>query len=182
MEQTEYIEAQVRRWLEEVVIGLNLCPFAGGPYRDGRVRIVVTDAANEQTLLEDLQLELIRLDETPVAKLETTVMVLGNIFPEFEDYNQFLDLVDVLIEEFGWTGEFQVASFHPQYQFADTTPDAAENFTNRSPYPLLHLIREASLEKAVESYPDVGQIPERNIAKMRALSAEEKRRYFPYLV
>ncbi len=181
METPEQVETAVRRWLEELVIGLDLCPFAGQPYRDGRVRIMVTDAANEQTLLEDLQLELIRLRDTPAAELETTVMVLADIFPEFEDYNQFLDPVDALLEQFGWVGEFQVASFHPQYQFADTAPEAAENLTNRSPYPLLHIIREASLEKALASYPHPERIPERNILKMRELSAADRRRYFPYL-
>jgi hypothetical protein len=100
---------------------------------------------------------------------------------DFEQYNAFFDLVDVWLREFGWEGDYQVASFHPDYQFADTDPDDPGNLTNRSPWPVFHLIREASIDRALSSHPDVEGIPERNIARVEALSPEERRRLFPYL-
>jgi len=148
----------INQWLDEVVIGLNLCPFAAKPRREKRVRIAISHATDEEALLNDLQAEL-----------------------EFEDYNDFLDAVDLWVEQFGWEGELQVASFHPQYQFADTEADEPGNLTNRSPWPMLHIIREESLEQAVDHYPDVEGIPERNIKRMEALSKDEKRKLFPYL-
>ena len=171
----------VQQWLEQVVIGLNLCPFAAKPYRDNQVRIQVCDSDTELGLLETLQAELTLLDERPVSEIETTVLVIPKLLQDFEDYNQFLDLVDGLLDEFEWAGEYQVASFHPQYCFAGVAPESPENLTNRSPYPLLHLIREASIEAALEHYDDPEGIPERNIKRMKALSEEEKRRLFAYL-
>ena len=115
------------------------------------------------------------------AELETTLLAIPDMLEDFADYNDFLDAVDLWVEQFGWEGELQVASFHPQYQFADTETDDPGNLTNRSPWPLLHIIREESLEKAIEHYPDVDAIPERNVARMKALSAEERARLFPHL-
>jgi len=132
-------------------------------------------------LLEDMQAELERLSDTPVSELETTVIAIPDMLEDFDDYNQFFDLVDLWLQQFGWEGEFQVASFHPHYQFADTDPDDAGNLTNRSPWPLLHLIREDSLEQALAHYPDPDGIPARNIARMESLNADERRRLFPYL-
>ena len=177
----EQIIDDVRTWLDEVVIGLNLCPFAAKPRDENRVRIVVSHARTEEALLEDLQRELEHLADTPVAELETTVLTIPDMLEDFEDYNDFLDAVDIWLEQFGWEGELQVASFHPQYQFADTEPDDAGNLTNRSPWPLLHIIREESLERAIEHFPDVDGIPARNIVRMEALTAEERQRLFPYL-
>lgn len=171
----------VRQWLENVVIGLNLCPFAAKPFGERRVRIAVSHATTEEALLNDLQAELERLSDTPLAELETTVLAIPRMLENFEDYNQFLDLVDLWLQQFGWEGELQVASFHPDYQFADTEPDDAGNLTNRAPWPLLHLIREDSLEAVLAHFPDVDAIPERNVARMKALTDEEKRRLFPYL-
>ena len=177
----EQIISDVEQWLDEVVIGLELCPFAAKPRREGRVRIAVSHAHDEEALLNDLQAELERLSDTPVAELETTLLAIPNMLEDFADYNDFLDAVDLWVEQFGWEGDLQVASFHPQYQFADTELDDPGNLTNRSPWPLLHIIREESLEKAIEHYPDVDAIPERNIARMKALGPEERKRLFPYL-
>lgn len=175
-EQTAHdtaIQAEVRRWLERVVVGLNLCPFAGRPLREERVRIVVSNATDEVALLTDLQLELARLDDTPARELETTLIAIPSMLADFADYNDFLDRVDELLQEFEWEGEYQVASFHPHYRFADTEADDVENLTNRSPVPLLHLLREASVEAAVDAHPDAEGIPDANIARMRALSAAQ---------
>ena len=136
------VEAAVRHWIETVVIGLNLCPFAARPFRAGQVRIHVSDCTDELELLTELQLELTRLDETPAAELETTIIAIPRMLADFLDYNDFLDRVDDLLEQFGWVGEYQLASFHPQYQFAGTQADDAENLTNRSPVPLLHILRD----------------------------------------
>ena len=171
----------INQWLDEVVIGLNLCPFAAKPQREKRVRVAISHATDEETLLNDLQAELERLSDTPVDELETTLLAIPDMLENFEDYNDFLDAVDLWVEQFGWEGELQVASFHPQYQFADTEADEPGNLTNRSPWPLLHIIREESLEQAIEHYPDVEGIPERNIKRMEALTADEKRKLFPYL-
>ena len=177
----EQIIADVEQWLDEVVIGLDLCPFAARPRREKRVRIEVSHATDDEALLNDLQAELERLSDTPAAELETTLLAIPNMLEDFADYNDFLDAVDLWVEQFGWEGDLQVASFHPQYQFADTEADDPGNLTNRSPWPLLHIIREESLEKAIEHYPDVDAIPERNIARMKALGPEERKRLFPYL-
>jgi hypothetical protein len=171
----------INQWLDEVVIGLNLCPFAAKPRREKRVRIAISHATDEEALLNDLQAELERLSDTPVEELETTLLAIPDMLENFEDYNDFLDAVDLWVEQFGWEGELQVASFHPQYQFADTEADEPGNLTNRSPWPMLHIIREESLEQAVDHYPDVEGIPERNIKRMEALSKDEKRKLFPYL-
>jgi len=175
----------VEQWLEQVVIGLNLCPFASKPYREKQVRIQVCNAVTELALLETLQDELRLIDESPVTDagtgIETTVLVIPNMLHDFDDYNQFLDLVDALLEEFSWTGEYQIASFHPQYCFGGVAPASPENLTNRSPYPLLHIIRETSIEAALEHYADPEGIPERNIERVSALSEEETRRLFSYL-
>jgi hypothetical protein len=177
----EQIIADVKQWLDEVVIGLDLCPFAARPRREKRVRIVVSHATDEEALLNDLQAELEHLSDTPAAELETTLLAIPDMLEDFADYNDFLDAVDLWVEQFGWEGDLQVASFHPQYQFADTEADDPGNLTNRSPWPLLHIIREESLEKAIEHYPDVDAIPERNIARMKALSPDERKRLFPHL-
>lgn len=167
--------AQTRCWLENVVLKHNLCPFAHKPFKGGQIRFVVTDSARPEFLLEDLQHELDYLRATPVEEVETTLLIHPGTLEDFLDYNDFLDVVDALLVEDGYEGEFQVASFHPDYQFADTRPKDAENYTNRSPWPMLHLIREDSLAQAVASYPEVDAIPERNIQTMNALGAEHHR-------
>ena len=175
------VELAVRQWLDSVVIGLNLCPFAARPVREGRLRVCVSEARDELELLTELQLELRKLDETPLAELETTVIAIPQMLADFADYNDFLDQVDALLEQFEWTGEYQVASFHPHYQFAGTMPDDAENLSNRSPWPLLHLLREDSVEAALDSHPDPDRIPQDNIQRLRGLTQEQRGQLFGYL-
>lgn len=173
--------ADTRAWLENVVIGLNLCPFASKPFREDAIRFVCSEAATEQQLLEELQSELLTLDNSPVDVIETTLLIVPNFLQDFFDYNQFLEWGDRLLRREQCEGIVQLASFHPDYCFAGAEPDDAENLTNRSPFPMLHLIREDSLEAALEKYPDSDRIPESNIAKMNELSNREKARLFPYL-
>lgn len=178
---TQAIEQQIQRWLDEVVIGLNLCPFAGKPRRNKQLKIHVCDANSEEMLLQELQSELAYIDEQPTQELETTLLVIPHILAKFADYNQFLNLADALLKEFSWQGDYQIASFHPHYCFAGRDPDAAENLTNRSPYPILHILREASLEAALTHYKEPEKIPAANIIRMESLSKAEKKELFPYL-
>jgi hypothetical protein len=166
------VEADVRRWLERAVIGLNLCPFAKAVYTKNQVRIVVSDASTERALLEELGEELALLRDTPAEQVDTTLLVHPQVLADFLDYNDFLDDADALVEALALDGVLQVASFHPQYQFAGTEPDAAENLTNRAPYPILHLLREDSVDRAVEAYPEPDSIIERNVETMRQLGPE----------
>ncbi|MFV0575419.1 MAG: DUF1415 domain-containing protein [Vibrio sp.] len=171
----------VEKWLLDVVIGLNLCPFAAKPQRNEQIRIFVSEAETEEMLLEDVFQEFQRLENTPVKELETTLVVIPNMLEDFDDYNFFLDWIDALIKQEDWQGIYQVATFHPDYCFAGADPDDAENLTNRAPYPVLHLIREESMEKAVKHYPNPEAIPDINIARVEALSESEKQQLFPYL-
>ncbi|WP_374555052.1 DUF1415 domain-containing protein [Thermomonas sp.] len=170
------MEADVRRWLERAVIGLNLCPFAKAVYVKQQVRIVVSDASTERALLEQLGEELALLRDTPAETVDTTLLVHPQVLGDFLDYNDFLDDADGLVEAMDLDGVLQVASFHPDYRFADTAPDDAGNLTNRAPWPILHLLREDSLDRAVAAYPDPDGIIERNIATMRELGIEGFRR------
>ena len=166
------VEADVRRWLERAVIGLNLCPFAKAVYVKDQVRIVVSDASTERALLEQLGEEMALLRDTAADDIDTTLLVHPQVLQDFLDYNDFLDDADALIEAMDLDGVLQVASFHPHYQFAGTEPDDAENLTKRAPYPSLHLLREDSIDRAVAAYPDPDGIIARNIATMRELGAE----------
>ena len=158
-----------RRWLERAVIGLNLCPFAKAVYVKQQVRFVLSDAATEEELLIDLGEELQRLHGTDPNEIDTTLIVHPRVLTDFIAYNDFLDLVDGLIAELDLEGELQVASFHPDYRFADSEADDPGNCTNRAPYPTLHLLREASLDKAVAAYPNADVIVERNLQTMAKL-------------
>lgn len=170
-----------RQWLEQVVVGLGLCPFAAQPLLEERVRIKVYSGTAELELLETLHEELTLLDEQTTAALETTLLLIPNMLTNFADYNQFLDRVDALLDTFCWHGKYQVASFHPQYCFADAAPGAAENLTNRAPYAILHLIREDSLTNALENFERPEEIPSRNIERVKTLSTDEKQRLFPWI-
>ncbi|MGF1717354.1 DUF1415 domain-containing protein [Photobacterium chitinilyticum] len=173
---------QVQQWLEDVVIGLNLCPFAAKPNRNKQIRIHVCESKAEDQLLEEIYQQIKELDETPAEVLETTLVVAPNLFEKFDNYNQFLDLVDALIIQTGKEGTYQIASFHPDYCFYDTKPDDAENLTNRSPFPIFHLIREASMEKVLKHYPDPEGIPGQNIQCVESLSPEQIKKLFPFLI
>ncbi len=171
----------VECWLDEVVIGLNFCPFAAKPRRNDQVRFVSSKATSEELLLADLQDELTLLDQTPSAEIETTLLIVPEMLADFYDYNQFLDLVDELLVQFEWEGVFQVASFHPDYCFADAEPDSVENLTNRSPCPILHIIREDSIEKALENISDPDEVYERNIQTMKNLKPDQIKTLFSHL-
>ena len=173
MGETEVIRA-TRKWVEDVVVGYNLCPFAKRELVRNRVRFVVSEAKTEDELLQALHSELQRLEDEP--EIETTLLIHPDVLRAFGPYNEFLDAADGLLAYLDMEGVYQIASFHPDYQFAGTEPDAAENYTNRSPFPMLHLLREASLEAAIDSYPDVDAIPQRNIELMEKLGAERMRK------
>ncbi|GAA5523901.1 hypothetical protein Maes01_00450 [Microbulbifer aestuariivivens] len=181
MKSDEEILRSVQQWLADVVVGLNLCPFARKPMRAGQIRFAISDAQSDQVLMEHLQAEIQRLDEHQPAELETTLLIVPAHLQRFEDFNQFLDLAEWLIDRQGYSGVYQLATFHPDYQFAGTTAEDTENLTNRAPLPILHLIREASIEQVLEKYPDPDSIPDNNIRRVEQLSREEKRRLFPYL-
>lgn len=157
----------VRCWVERLVVGENLCPFAKRELVQNRVRFVHSTARDEGDLLLALDAELNLLQAQP--EVETTLLIHPQVLQDFIEFNDFLDQADALLRHKKLEGEFQIASFHPNYQFAGTATDDAENYTNRSPHPVLHLLREASLESAIERYPDTGEIPERNIARMEAM-------------
>jgi len=169
LNETEIIHS-VRHWLESLVIELNLCPFAKRELVKDRVRFVVTPATTEDELLLALKAELKRLQQDNA--VETTLLIHPQILKDFGDYNQFLNAADSLLASMQLEGVVQVASFHPDYQFAETLPTDAENYTNRSPYPLLHLLREDSLERVIADTLDVAQIPVRNVALMNGLGRE----------
>ncbi|EGR0760616.1 TPA: DUF1415 domain-containing protein [Vibrio parahaemolyticus] len=175
------ITQQVDQWLNDVVIGLNLCPFAAKPQRNKQIKIFVSEATQEEALLEDILLQLIELSTTEPEKLETTLVVVPNMLQDFWDYNFCIDWVEGLIKQQDWEGTFQVATFHPDYCFGGAAPEDDENLTNRSPYPIFHLIREESMEKVLKHYPDPESIPDTNIARVSALSEEERKKLFPYL-
>lgn len=164
--------AVTRAWIERAVIGLNLCPFAGRPWREDRVRLSVSEAAGIEALAEDLGEELLRLQRADPVELETSLLIHPFVLNDFFEYNDFLDIADRLVEDMGLAGVIQVASFHPRYQFAETPADDPANFTNRSPYPMLHLLREASIEAATDSIRDPDAIYERNIRTLRELGLE----------
>lgn len=175
------IIADVETWLDDVVIGLNLCPFAAMPRKNNQVRFTASQALTEEVLLADLHAELTFMSQTPAIEVETSLLIVPDMLTKFDDYNQFLDLVDELLEEFEWEGIFQIASFHPDYCFAETEPNSTENLTNRSPYPILHIIREESMEKALAKMTAPDEIYKRNIQTMNELPAEKIKALFPYL-
>lgn len=181
MASHQQIVAAVQQWLTDVVMGLNLCPFARKPMRAGQIRYRVSAAQDDEALMAELLEEMQLLDSMPAEELETTLLITPDYLAEFSDFNQFLDLAEWLLERQEYTGIYQLATFHPDYQFGGTRPEDAENLTNRAPFPILHLIREASIERVLQNYPDPESIPENNIQRVKALSDEQKRALFPYL-
>lgn len=158
-----------RQWLETAVIGLNLCPFAKAVHARRQIRWVLSSAAGEDALLADLVQEIESLYDADPEAVETTLIVHPHVLGDFADYNQFLDLADAAVSELGLDGEIQVASFHPDYIFAGSEAGDIDNFSNRSPYPMLHLLRESSIARAVAAFPDAASIYQRNIDTLRAL-------------
>ncbi len=161
-----------RQWLEKAVIGLNLCPFAKAPHVKNLVRISVSQARHLDGFLEDLDRELQLLGDTPADELETTLLVHPTLFPDFDTFNQMLDIADAAVVDNGLEGIVQIAPFHPDFQFEGTDSDDIGNYTNRSPYPTLHLIREDSIAKAAQAFPDASAIFERNIALLEKMGHE----------
>ncbi|WP_323844723.1 DUF1415 domain-containing protein [Microbulbifer magnicolonia] len=175
------IVESVQQWLRDVVVGLNLCPFARKPLRAGQIRYKVSDTRDDEALMAELLEEMQLLDSTSAEELETTLLIVPHHLQDFADFNQFLELAEWLIERHDYSGIYQLASFHPDYQFAGTRPEDEENLTNRAPYPILHLLREASVERLLGNYPDPESIPANNIRRVGGLTAEQKRQLFPYL-
>lgn len=168
-EEIDAVTDRTRQWLERAVIGLNLCPFAKAVHTKNQIRYVVSQATSEEELAEQLAQELASLAAENPAKVDTTLLIHPYVLNDFLDYNAFLDVTDALIDEMELEGEIQVASFHPDYQFADTEPEDISNYTNRSPFPILHLLREMSIERAVKAFPDAKDIYETNIATLKTI-------------
>lgn len=169
---------QTKLWLEKAVIGLNLCPFAKGVHIKDQIRYVVSHATTPEELIKDLMAELEVLAEANPDKIDTTLLIHPYVMQDFLDYNDFLEVADATLEELDLDGILQVASFHPQYQFEDASPNDIDNYTNRSPFPTLHLLREDSIEKAVEAFPEAEEIYEKNIQTLRALGHEAWKKLF----
>ena len=167
---------ETQHWLEQAVIGLNLCPFAKAVHGKGQIRWVLSNAQNSDALLDELVFELRLLADADPAAIDTTLLVHPQVLGDFLDYNDFLDLADAALETLQLDGVLQIASFHPQYQFAGTASDDAGNLSNRSPWPTLHLLREDSVSRAVAAFPEADSICERNIETLQTLGLEGLRR------
>jgi uncharacterized protein len=161
--------ADTVRWLERAVIGLNLCPFAKAPHVKGQIHYVVSQAKGLEGLRDELIEQLQAMAALSAEARETVLLIVPQMLHDFLEFNDFLDEADGVLQELDMEGEFQVASFHPQFQFADTEPDDITNFTNRSPYPTLHLLREESIDRAVEAFPEAETIYETNMATLEKL-------------
>jgi hypothetical protein len=161
--------ASTRAWIEQAVIGLNLCPFAKAVYARDQIRYAVSDAETTGVLRDDLAHELHALAQADPGVIDTTLLIHPNVLTDFDDYNAFLDVADATIKALDLGGVLQIATFHPGYRFAGTAPDDVTNNTNRSPYPMLHLLREASMDLAVAAFPEARLIYQRNIETMRRL-------------
>ncbi|MDR6673250.1 DUF1415 domain-containing protein [Xanthomonas sp. 1678] len=170
--------AATRLWLERAVIGLNLCPFAKAVHVKQQIRYVLSDATTPEALLEELSEELLLLRDTPAEQIDTTLIVHPQVLGDFLDYNDFLDNADAAVDALDLHGILQVASFHPQYQFAGTAPEDIGNYTNRAPFPTLHLLREDSVERAVAAFPDADVIVERNLQTLETLGLDGWKKLF----
>lgn len=167
---------ETRLWLERAVIGLNLCPFAKAAHQKTQIRWVESAACDEEALVAELISELERLAEADPALIDTTLLIHPQVLQDFDDFNDFMGVAEAVLEELELDGEIQIASFHPQYRFEGTAADALGNYTNRSPHPTLHLLREASIERALDAVPEAADIYERNIATLEALGLDGWRR------
>jgi hypothetical protein len=165
----ENIILNTKKWLERAVIGLNLCPFAKSVYAKQQIFFVVSDAFDVESLALELRQQLEYLSATDPEVVDTILLIHPEVLNNFLDYNDFLDLADQILEMGGWSGEIQIASFHPGYRFEGTRANAIENYTNRSPYPMLHLLRESSIDRAVAAFPNAEEIYEKNIVAMKLL-------------
>lgn len=163
------VVAAMREWIEKAVIGLNLCPFAKAVYVKNQVRYVVSTARHLDGLLEDLDRELDFLAAADPDEIDTTLLIHPTLLPDFLDFNDFMQLAEAAVDEHGLDGVIQIASFHPNFQFEGTVPDDLGNYTNRAPFPTLHLLREASIARAVAAFPEAETIYQRNIETLQKL-------------
>lgn len=177
--KSEKVRDACERWLKDIVVGLQLCPFAKAPLQKKQIRFATSDAATEEQLIDELIKECRYLDEHQ--ETETTLLICSELLPDFFEFCQFIQWAESSLKKHDWQGIYQLAHFHPQYCFTGCDQDDAQNLTNRSPYPILHILRETSLEKALERFEEPESIPEKNIIKMKKLSNIEKRYYFYYL-
>ena len=168
----EDVIAAMRQWIEKAVIGLNLCPFAKAVYVKNQVRYVVSRASHLDGLLEDLDRELDFLAAADPDEVDTTLLIHPTLLPDFLDFNDFMQLADAAVGEHGLDGVIQIASFHPAFQFEGTAPDDMGNYTNRAPFPTLHLLREASIARAVAAFPEAETIYQRNIETLENLGID----------
>jgi len=168
----EAVIAAMREWIEKAVIGLNLCPFAKAVYVKDQVRYVVSSARHLDGLLEDLDRELDFLAAADPDEIDTTLLIHPTLLPDFLDFNDFMQLAEAAVDEHGLDGVIQIASFHPHFQFEGTAPDDLGNYTNRAPFPTLHLLREASIERAVAAFPEAETIYQHNIETLQKLGLE----------
>lgn len=160
-----------KNWIEQVVIGLNLCPFAAPVFKANRIAYLVMEDSDMAVHLQRLAACLADLENT--ATIETSLLIYPETYGQFDDYLDFLEISNSLLQELNYTGSYQLASFHPDYLFEGSTEDDASNYSNRSPYPMLHLLRERSIETAISSYPDVERVPDNNIKKLRQIGLEK---------
>jgi hypothetical protein len=167
----ELVIALTVQWLERAVIGLNLCPFARGVHTKGQVHYVVSHAGTEKELLELLRIELMELQNTPASIRDTTLLIVPDLMDEFLLFNNFFERADNVLRRTDLEGVLQIASFHPRYQFTGTDEDDISNFTNRAPFPTLHLLREESIDRAVAVFPQAEQIYEKNMQTLATLGA-----------
>jgi hypothetical protein len=175
--QQDAVIAATRHWLARAVIGLNLCPFAKSVYVKEQVRYVVSDATQAADVLDELERELKLLAEADPVQVDTTLLIVPEALADFLEFNDLLYFADRLLRSLRLEGMLQIASFHPQYQFEGTEPDDIENYTNRAPYPILHLLREDSIARAAEAFPDAADIYERNMETLRRLGHEGWQRW-----
>ena len=163
---------RTRAWVEHAVVGLNLCPFAKAPMVKGQIRYVVSETTDPRVLLDELCAQMAALVAADSSQVETTLLIHPNVLGDFLDFNDFLDAAEAALVELGHEGVLQIASFHPDYQFDGSEPDDVGNASNRAPYPTLHLLREASIERAVEAFPEAETIFENNLRTLQALGAD----------
>ncbi len=172
MSNTELtIIQQTKNWVQEIVIGLNLCPFAAQPFQKDTIEYTVITGDSIEQHLQQLADSFHLLDDNP--GIETSLLIYPDAYQTFDDYLDWLDYANHLLEDLNYIGCYQIASFHPDYRFAGSTKSDASNFTNRSPWPMLHLIREHSLEAAITAYPDIEQVPKNNIKKLQEIGYQE---------
>ncbi len=169
MKEKQQIIETTKLWLERFVIGLNLCPFAKHPFRNNKIRYIVFEGDDLEKLTETWLKEANELEQTTPSVLETTLIILPEVLEEFEEYLDFIEMSEFILAEVDLEGVIQIASFHPDYQFDETEITDVENYTNRSPFPMIHLLREDSMTRAIEAYPEVGDIPDNNIDTMNKL-------------